>query len=161
MELSLYQITQEQQRLEDLLMESGGELTPEIEEALTINEGNFLTKAESYGYAILRIKAYTMAVDEQIKRLEAQKKVCKNSIDRMKEKLVGAMRQFETKKVEQGTLKISLTKSTKTVIDDERDIPADCIKVKTEISLTDVKRHLAAGEEIGAHLEDTYSIKIA
>ena len=46
-------------------------------------------------------------------------------------------------------------------MDDENNIPADCIKVKTEVSLTDVKRHLKAGENIGAHLEDTYSITIA
>ena len=85
----------------------------------------------------------------------------RTAIERMKERLVSAMLEFETKKVEQGTLRISLTKSQKTVIDDEAKLPADCIIVKTEVSKADVKRHIVAGEEIGAHLEDTYSIKIA
>lgn len=161
MELSLYAITKEQQHLEELLIETGGELTPELEEALAINQENFLVKAENYGYSILRIRAYIAAIEEQEKRLAAQKKVCKNAIERMKDRLAGAMVEFGTKKVEQGTLRISLTKSQKAVIDDEAKLPADCIIIKTEVSKADVKRHLAAGEEIGAHLEDTYSIKIA
>ena len=72
MDLSLYAITKEQQHLEELLIETGGELTPELEEALAINQENFLVKAENYGYSILRIEAHIAAVEEQERRLAAQ-----------------------------------------------------------------------------------------
>ena len=45
MNLTLYQISEEQQRLNAMLEESGGELTPEIEEALAINRDNLQVKA--------------------------------------------------------------------------------------------------------------------
>lgn len=44
--ITLYNITSEQLRINELLEESGGELTPEIEEALIINKDNFIAKSE-------------------------------------------------------------------------------------------------------------------
>ena len=62
MELTLYQISEEQRRLDAMLEETGGELTPEIEEALAVNEGNFMQKSRDYGYAVLRYKAFVEAI---------------------------------------------------------------------------------------------------
>ena len=67
--LSLYHITSEQLRINELLEESGGELTPEIEEALVINEGNFLVKAEGYIESIAKYKALAEAADVRIKEM--------------------------------------------------------------------------------------------
>ena len=62
--------------------------------------------------------------------------------------------------VETATMKLGLRKSERVVIDDESKVPADCIKVKTEVSKTDLKAHIKAGEDCGAHLEENQSLQI-
>ena len=158
--ITLYHISDEQRRLNAMLEETGGELTPEIEEALAVNEQNFVQKAENYGYAILHYKAIVAAVKAEKDRLDAIKKTAENAIARREERIVAAMQQFDRPKVEADTLKLSLRRSERVVIDDENNLPADCIVVKTEVSKTEVKRHLKAGETIGAHLEENQSLQI-
>lgn len=160
MELSLYKITDEQRNLNAMLEETGGELTPELEEALAINEGNFVAKAENYGYAILHYKSIVAAVKAEKERLDAIKKTAENAIERMEERLVEAMQTFDRPKIEAATFKLSLRRSERVVVDDETRVPADCIKVKTEISKTDLKAHIKAGDDCGAHIEENQSLQI-
>lgn len=158
--ITLYQISEDQRRLNAMLEETGGELTPELEEALAITEQNFVTKAENYGKAILHYKQMVAAAKAETDRIKAIQKTCENAIARMEERLRDAMVLFDKPKVEMATLKLSLRKSERVVIDDENNLPADCIVVKTEVSKTEVKRHLKAGETIGAHLEENQSLQI-
>ena len=160
MEMSIYHISDEQRRINAMLEETGGELTPEIEEALAVNEQNFVQKAENYGYAILHYKAIVAAVKAEKDRLDAIKKTAENAIARMEERLVAAMQQFERPKVEADTLKLSLRRSERVVVDDENAVPADCKTIKIEVSKTELKRHLKAGEDCGAHLEENHSLLI-
>ena len=39
-------------------------------------------------------------------------------------------------------------------------VPADCKTIKIEVSKTELKRHLKAGEDCGAHLEENHSLLI-
>ena len=158
--ITLYQISEDQRRLNAMLEETGGELTPELEEALAITEQNFVVKAENYGKAILHYKQLVAAAKAETDRIKAIQKTCENAIARMEERLRDAMILFDKPKVEMATLKLSLRKSERVVIDDENNLPADCIVVKTEVSKTEVKRHLKAGETIGAHLEENQSLQI-
>ena len=160
MEMTLYHISDEQRRLNALLEENGGEITPEIEEALAVNETNFVQKAESYGYAILHYKAVVAAVKAEKDRLDAIKKTAENAIARMEERIVAAMQQFDRPKVEADTLKLSLRRSERVVVDDEAKVPADCKTIKVEVSKTELKRHLKAGEDCGAHIEENTSLQI-
>ena len=160
MEMTLYHISDEQRRLNAMLEENGGEITPEIEEALAVNETNFVQKAESYGYAILHYKAIVAAVKAEKDRLDAIKKTAENAIARMEERIVAAMQQFDRPKVEADTLKLSLRRSERVVVDDEAKVPADCKTIKVEVSKTELKRHLKAGEDCGAHLEENQSLQI-
>ena len=160
MEMSLYHISDEQRRLNAMLEENGGEITPEIEEALAVNETNFVQTAESYGYAILHYKAVVAAVKAEKDRLDAIKKTAENAIARMEERIVAAMQQFDRPKVEADTLKLSLRRSERVVVDDEAKVPADCKTIKVEVSKTELKRHLKAGEDCGAHIEENQSLQI-
>lgn len=160
MELTLYQISDEQRKIEAMLEETGGELTEEIEAALAINEENFMTKAVDYGHAILRLKAFIEAAKAEKQRLDGIIKYCTSNIEKMDTRLVAAMQLFDKTKVETATMKLGLRKSERVVIDDESKVPADCIKVKTEVSKTDLKAHIKAGEDCGAHLEENQSLQI-
>ena len=84
---TLFDITAEQRRINDALMESGGELTPELEEALLVNAENFAVKVEGYAASIRKFDALAEAADAEIKRIQAIKKTATNSAKRLKESL--------------------------------------------------------------------------
>jgi len=160
MELTLYAISEQQREIESLLQETGGEITPEIEALLAVNETNFIEKSRDYGFAILRYKAMINAVKAEKERLDGIKKYAENAVARMEERLVDAMQLFGKPKVELDTMKLSLRKSERVVVDDEAKVPADCIKVTTTVNKTDLKAHIKAGEDCGAHLEENQSLQI-
>lgn len=62
---SLYQITATQQWLNDAIEASEGVLTPELGEALSINEENLRQKAEDYSASILDAKARLKAIHDE------------------------------------------------------------------------------------------------
>ena len=159
--LILYHITSEQLRINELLEESGGELTPEIEEALTLNEENFLVKSEEYIESIARFKALADAADARIKEMQRIKKTAENIEKRLKESMQWAMKTLGKDKVEVGLHKLSLRSSTAVSITDETAIPAEYIIVETKIDKMRIKEALKNGATIpGAELQTNTSIQI-
>lgn len=158
---TLYAITSEQLRINELLEESGGELTPEIEEALTLNEENFLVKSEGYIESIARFKALAEAADVRIKEMQRIKKTAENSKRRLEERLLWALQTMGRDKVEVGLRKLALRMTTAVNITDETAIPAEYIKVETSVDKMRIKEALKSGEVItGAELVTNQSIQI-
>lgn len=159
--LTLYTITSEQLRINELLEESGGELTPEIEEALILNEENFLTKSEGYIESIARYKALAEAADVRIKEMQRIKKTAENIEKRLKERLQHAMVVMGHDKVDVGLRKLSLRSSTAVAITNEDAIPAEYIIVETKVDKMKIKEALKNGVVIeGAELQTNKSIQI-
>ena len=120
MELSttLFQLSQEMMAIEDALWESGGELTPELEQAMAENAESMAKKVDGYN-AVIRSLAYKADVlDAEIKRLTALKKVAENAQKRIKEHVLDTMNAFGIDKLEGAYCKISKSKSTKTEVDE-------------------------------------------
>lgn len=158
---TLFAITSEQLRINELLEESGGELTPEIEEALTLNEENFLVKSEGYIESIARFKALAEAADVRIKEMQRIKKTAENSKRRLEERLLWALQTMGRDKVEVGLRKLALRMTTAVNITDETAIPAEYIKVETSVDKMRIKEALKSGEVItGAELVTNQSIQI-
>jgi hypothetical protein len=158
---SLYHITSEQLRINELLEESGGELTPEIEEALIINEDNFIAKSEGYIETIAKYKALAEAAKVRIEEYQRIKKTAENIEKRLKERMQWAMEMMGRDKVEVGLRKLSLRSSTTVNITDEDHIPNQYIKVETSIDKMALKKDLQAGLVIeGAELVKNQSIQI-
>lgn len=159
--LTLYNITSEQLRINELLEESGGELTPEIEEALMLNAENFEIKADGYIESISRYKALAEAADVRIKEMQRIKKTAENIEKRLKERLLQAMMVMEVDKMEIGLRKLSFRNSTAVSITDETHIPAEYIIVETKVDKMKIKDALKNGEIIpGAELVNNRSIQI-
>jgi ribosomal protein S8 len=159
--LTLYTITSEQLRINELLEESGGELTPEIEEALILNEENFLTKSEGYIESIAQYKALAEAADVRIKEMQRIKKTAENIEKRLKERLQHAMVVMGHDKVDVGLRKLSLRSSTAVSITNEVAIPAEYIIVETKVDKMKIKEALKNGVVIdGAELVTNKSIQI-
>lgn len=159
--MTLYHITSEQLRINELLEESGGELTPEIEEALMLNAENFEIKADGYIESISRYKALAEAADVRIKEMQRIKKTAENIEKRLKERLLQAMMVMEVDKMEIGLRKLSFRNSTAVSITDETHIPAEFIIVETKVDKMKIKDALKNGEIIpGAELVNNRSIQI-
>ena len=159
--LSLYELTSEHRLIMDAIEEAGGEITPEIEAMLAINEENFVAKAEGYAeiiskYAILAENAKTRKA-----QCERVQKIAENAVKRMKERIAQAMEEYNLPKVEIGMHKLSFRTSKAVEITDEAKIPNIYIKVATSVDKTKLRADLMAGVVVeGAELKENKSLQI-
>ena len=114
---TLYGITAELNAILAAIEDNGGEITPEIENALAINEEQFATKAVDYGHAILNLKAMAAAAKAEKERIAALQKFYENTQKRLEGALSAAMQVFGQDKVENATMRLSL-RHTMAVADD-------------------------------------------
>lgn len=163
MDNSLYRISAQQLRLNDMLEETGGELTPELEEALRINADEFDTKAEQYCLSIQRYADLEGSIAREIERLQAlRKRVAAISV-RLRSHLLGAMECFGMTRAEVGTRRLSVRTSSSVVVDDTAALPARFVRtnIHQEPDKVAIREAMKAGEEVpGARLEYTSNIQI-
>jgi len=109
------------------LEENGGELTPELEEQLTITQNEFTDKIRDYSKVIQALKNDITAIDAETNRLKVLKDSKKKIIERLTKILIEAIELFGdesksgSKFVDYGDGKVSIRKS-KTVELDEDNI---------------------------------------
>jgi hypothetical protein len=159
--LSLYELTSEHRLICEAIEEAGGEITPEIEAMLAINEENFLTKAE--GYAEMIAKYAQMAENAKARKaqLDTVQKIAENAVKRMKERIAQAMEEYNLPKVEVGMHKISFRTSKAVEIIDEVAIPNQYKKVAVSVDKKALREDLMAGVVIeGAELKENKSLQI-
>jgi hypothetical protein len=160
---TLYGITSELNDILTQLEELGGEITPELEQALAINEENFAAKSEDYGHAILNLKGMAAAAKAEKERLAALQKFYENTYNRLDNALKTAMVATGHDKVETPTMRLSLRHSTATEVDDLDAVPAEYKTTKVEVvaDKTAIKKAIQQGEDVpGAHLVENVSLQI-
>lgn len=162
MEKSLYQITAEQAELFNQIDELDGELTPELEEALKINEENFESKARSYIWMIKKLESENITISNEFERLKNIEKRNDKLIDRLKESMKNALIVFgESQKVD--TFKLYLRKSKYVFIEDESLVPKEYKETKTTetINKTEIKKAIDRGEIVsGATIKENQILQI-
>jgi hypothetical protein len=143
--LTLREITHEQRLLLEQINENEGELTPVMEEALTINQENLQAKTESYVVVINKLEDYGESLDKEIKRLTAKKKAIEHSLSFLKSNLKMAIQLFGP--VQTPFNKISLRKTVQMVIKDTDQVPGEFATIKTEIQIdkTALKKAIESG----------------
>ena len=160
---TLYGITAELNGILAQLEELGGEITPELEQALAINEEQFVAKAEDYGHAILNLKGMAAAAKAEKERLAGLQKFYENAQKRLTDALSTAMQVFGHDKVENATMRLSLRHTTATEVDDLDAIPSEFKTTKVEVvaDKTAIKKAIQSGEEVpGAHLVENVNLQI-
>ena len=160
---SLYTISADMMALISQLEDNGGELTPEIENALAITEEQFVAKSEDYGHAILNLKAMAAAAKAEKDRLAALEKFYKNALERIQGALVNAMDVLDHPKVESPSMRLFLRRTKATEVDDVTLLPSDLKTVKVE-EVPDkaaIKAAILEGREVpGAHIVENVSLQI-
>lgn len=159
--ISLYELTSEHRLICDAIEEAGGEITPEIEAMLAINEENFVSKAE--GYAEIIAKYTILAENAKTRKAQCERvqRIAENAVKRMKERIAQAMEEYNLTKVEVGMHKLSFRTSQAVEITDEAKIPNDYIKVATSVDKKKLRDDLLAGVVVeGAELKMKKSLQI-
>jgi hypothetical protein len=159
--MNLFNIQQEHLILAEQLSE--GELTPELQQALVINESDLNEKGIAYGF-VLKQKYYELAMAKQEKKnyAEMEAKIQK-SIDRMETAIGGAMQLFQIDKIESPLIKLSFRKSESVEIINEAQLTEQFTTTKTTVTPNKVaiKTALKNGEVVeGAVLVTNLNLQI-
>lgn len=96
---TLHQLITQMQEIEEQLIEAQGELTPEIEALISATEEKIEDKLDSYAAVIEYLKGQAEYLDKQEKLFAGRKRTVKNSIDSMKERMLGAMQAIGRDKI--------------------------------------------------------------
>lgn len=164
MNKSLFHIQQEYLQLAEILEDNGGELTPEIEQSLAINQQELQTKGVNYALVIRQIDGEAEIIDREIKRLADLKKTKENAANRMKEAIKGAMELYGIQSIKGDLINITLrNNASSVVINEEEKLPTEYVQVKHTISPDKkaIKAAIESGIEVpGAYLTKSKSILI-
>ena len=159
--ISLYEITQEAQYLAVLLETE--ELTPELEEALIINQDQLQSKAVNYAKVIANYQAESDAIDQEIKRLKAMKESRDKKVEWLKESVKKAMLVSGIEKVESPLFKLSVRRSEAVEVDVVEALPSAFQNVKNVVTADKVaiKEAIKRGEFVmGARLVENFNLQI-
>ena len=116
--MTLYELTAEMAAIEDELYESGGELTPELEQELTETRESLLRKVDSYNALMQKLGAMAESAKKEAERLTKLKKTAENAQKRVKERLLWNMNVFGLEKLEGNLCKMSIRNSKSLEVDD-------------------------------------------
>lgn len=161
MKKSLYHI--EQEYLEIIEALSYDELTPELEQALSITQDELQTKAINYGFVIRESEGNVSIINEEIKRLTALKKSEERKVERLKESISNAMTLFGVEKVESPVLKLSFRASESVEVVNESQLPDEYFttKIVKSVDKKKIKDAISNGETVeGAVLKKNNNLQI-
>jgi hypothetical protein len=150
MKLTIYQIEQSYNQLAEELIDNGGELTPELSEALAITEEQLQNKSVAYSFVIKQIDSEVDIIDAEIKRLQAMKKTRENASERLKANIKHAMELFNIDEIKTPLVKINFRKSEAVEVDDVNQLPAPykVVKVTEQADKMAIKEAIKNGADI-------------
>lgn len=132
--MNIFQLNQELLGIFEELEENGGELTPEIEEQLKINQTDVNNKIESYTQVIAQLNSDIELIKSEKKRLDDLKLSKEKTIESIKKLILYALDYFGettksgTKVIDFGTGKVSTRKSVSLEVSEEYNKLADIFK---------------------------------
>jgi len=158
---SLFQISSELMQIWNELKETGGELTPEIEAALTLTNQQLQTKAGNYVSFIKKLESETEHLKETyLKKVQSEIKKRENLISHLKDALLVAVQEFgdiETDRL----FKVCLRQSEAVNIYDIDKLPNDYKIFEPKADKRKIKDSIKAGEDVkGAEIIINNSINI-
>lgn len=156
---SLILLAQESAKLETQILESDGELTPEIEKALTSVEIELPEKVQGYSFNIDRFLALAEQYRKQARYYTKIAKMFEDVSDALKVNIKSAMVILNKSEIDGLDFAYRLMPAQSSlVVDDEKLIPEKFLRKveKWEVNKEALKEALRESPDIpGAHLEPT------
>ena len=134
MKTTIYEIKNDYLELISKIIENEGEIDSETETALQINRTDLETKGINYAYVIKQLDADCDAIDLEVKRLNALKKVRSNAVERLKANISSAMLLFEVEEIKTPLIKLNFRNSESVEITNEEVLADKFLVVKTTTS---------------------------
>lgn len=160
---SLAAIVNETNQIEQMLLDSDGEITEAIESALAVRDLELAEKVDGYSHIMDRFAALETHYKEKAEFFSRISKQCKNVQERLKGNIKFAMQELGQSELVGEDIKFTLKPTSGSlVIEDEEMIP---VEFKTEVIVTEIdKKKLkdaAAKAEIpGARIEPGFSLRM-
>jgi hypothetical protein len=150
MKLTIYQIEQSYNQLAEQLIDNGGEITPELSEALAITEEQLQNKSVAYSFVIKQMDADVDIIDAEIKRLQAAKKQREKASDYLKDRIKHAMDLFSIDEIKTPLVKINFRKSETVEVENVNALPNvyKTVKVTETADKVAIKAALKDGAEV-------------
>lgn len=161
---TLFQLTAEFQHLTSKLIESEGEISPEIEQHLSELERDILKKADSISFIKSRLKQESEFWQSKAETYQKLKRSCDRVSERLTDMVKTAMRKMEMWELKTKEERFVLSPmKQKLVVENETVIPREFFKeiVSFELDKGLLTDALRKGVEVpGAHLEDVIALRI-
>ena len=150
--INLWDIAEEFEALEEMIIDAGGEVTGSHDELMEHVESILKTKTDGVVGYIDQQKDLIKLADEKIKALTDFKKARKKAIEGLSGYVIACMEKMETPKIQGSFHKIAIRKPVQIVsIDDETKVPMSFTKVipaTVSIDKVELKKALKNGEII-------------
>ena len=160
--VSLFEISEEQHEIINAIQEFDGEITPQLEEALMINEKNRNQKVMAYVNVFATSDGLIATATELKKRCDAVIKRENAKQERMKSNLLGYIKQFGEFSI--GIMKFGTRKSTTLEVEvDVNELPEEYRTKKVTITADKkaLKEAIERGEKIeGVRLQENQNLRI-
>lgn len=161
---SLFHISQEYRQIADILEQNGGELTPELEEALNNNQQALQVKASNIAFVIRDFDLDAEKIAKEIERLQKLQKSKLNAKERLKAYLKQNMEAtgITEIKCDLVTVRLQNSRSSVEIIDKEK-IPKKYLTKKIDFvpDKKSIKEALESGQTVnGVELKKNKSLII-
>lgn len=159
---SLYDLVSQSQILEQKLIETGGELTPELDSMLEINKENLETKVDQYYFTIERLKNLSKEWDEKADKYRQIARGLSNLEDTIKIRLKDAMSVLGVTEICGKDIKYKLVKTNPILQIDEKELPEKFFEttVIKEPKKSEIKKLLTEGVKVaGAKLNQVFALR--
>ncbi len=152
----LYELSTELATINDEIISTDGELSPDLEARLDNVSLDFRAKSQGIAKWTLDIAGVESMIETEIARLQRKKKVAENLRTRLTAYIKACMEQADVQKIESPTITLRIQKNPPSVeVLAEDRLPARFIRIKqiTEIDKTGMLVALKNGEDVpGARL---------
>lgn len=163
-EKSLRELVVTSSAIEEMIIQSGGELTPEIEAALAVQDIRLPAKIDGYSMVMDRMDSIAQFYETRASVFLRLSAAAKSVQRKCKDNLKFAMEQLGTDELVGNDVKFKLQKSPPAVIVDDETKVADAYKVvktTTSIDKKKIAEDLKLGVPVdGARLEQGTSLRV-
>lgn len=159
--MSIYNITDDFSQIMAEIESNGGEISPEIDEKLQINQFNLIEKTTNYVHVIKTLDSECDIIDIEIKRLQELKKQRSNFTQSLKDRLKNAMQAMELTEIKTALNKINFRKSESVEIIDESILPNNVLIYEPKIDKKKIKEIIKNGGQVfGAKIVENKNLQI-
>lgn len=145
----LFPIQREYMQLLGQIEEAEGEITEEIDQALTFTRERLMNEGAEVASVIKTMEYWQDTVEAEINRLEGIRAKALKSKELLKNRLLGAMQQFGIERIFTNTMTISLRSADSVEVLDASLIPEEYLDpAEPRISKLRIKSDLKAGIDV-------------